>query len=307
VYQRYSVHDFAGLQLARRLRVPFVLEYNGSEIWMSRHWSRRLKYEALAERIELLNVRGADLVVVVSRAMRDELAARGIDASRILVNPNGVDPDRYTPSVDSTAVTRRLGLAGKTVVGFISTFQPWHGAQVLADAFARLIRENPAYADSVRLLMIGAGPELPAVKRRVEAAGLGAVVSFTGLVEQEAGPEYLAACDILASPHVPNADGSPFFGSPTKLFEYMAMGKAIVASDLDQIGEVLRHGETAWMVPPADVAALTDGMKRLIDDPALRTRLGASARGDVLLHHTWRAHVRSTLDALEARLDANAA
>jgi glycosyltransferase involved in cell wall biosynthesis len=307
VYQRYSVHDFAGLQLARRLRVPYVLEYNGSEIWMSRHWSRRLKYEALAEHIELLNVRGADLVVVVSRAMREELAGRGIDATRILVNPNGVDPDRYAPSVDGSAVARRLGLAGKTVVGFISTFQPWHGAQVLVDAFARLIRENPPYAESVRLLMIGAGPELAAVKRSVEAAGLDAVVSFTGLVEQETGPGYLAACDILASPHVPNADGSPFFGSPTKLFEYMAMGKAIVASDLDQIGEVLRHGETAWMVPPADAAALTDGMKRLIEDPDLRTRLGAAARRDVLLHHTWRAHVRRTLDALEARLDENAA
>jgi glycosyltransferase involved in cell wall biosynthesis len=307
VYQRYSVHNYSGLQLARRLRVPFVLEYNGSEIWMSRHWSRPLNYEDLAERIELLNVRGADLVVVVSRAMRDELAARDIDVARILVNPNGVDPDRYTPSIDGTTVTRRLGLTGKTVVGFISTFKPWHGAQVLVHAFARLVRENPDYVESVRLLMIGVGPELSALRRTVEDMGLGASVHFTGLVEQEAGPEYLAACDILASPHVPNADGSPFFGSPTKLFEYMAMGKAIVASDLDQIGEVLRHGETAWMVPPADVAALSEGMKRLIDDPALRVRLGATARGDVLLHYTWRAHVRRTLDALEARLDANAA
>jgi glycosyltransferase involved in cell wall biosynthesis len=307
VYQRYSVHNYSGLQLARRLRVPFVLEYNGSELWMSRHWSRRLNYEELAERIELLNVQGADLVVVVSRAMRDELAARSIDAARIVVNPNGVDPDRYTPSIDGTAVAGRLGLAGKTVVGFISTFQPWHGAQVLVHAFARLIRENPGYVESVRLLMIGTGPELPALKRIVEDTGLGAIVHFTGLVEQEAGPEYLAACDILASPHVPNADGSPFFGSPTKLFEYMAMGKAIVASDLDQIGEVLRHGETAWMVPPADVAALADGMKRLVADPQLRTRLGAAARADVVVHHTWGAHVMRTLDALEARIDATAA
>ena len=89
--------------------------------------------------------------------------------------------------------------------------------------------------------MIGDGPGLPDAKRIIEEAGLGAEAHFTGLVEQEEGPEYLAACDILASPHVPNADGSPFFGSPTKLFEYMAMGKAIVASNLDQIGETLRH------------------------------------------------------------------
>jgi glycosyltransferase involved in cell wall biosynthesis len=307
VYQRYSVHNYAGLQIARRLHVPFVLEYNGSEIWMSRHWGRRLRYEALATRIELLNVRSADLVVVVSGAMRDELAARGIDADRILVNPNGVDPDRYTPAIDGAPVARRLGFGGKTVIGFISTFQPWHGADVLARAFVRVISDNPACAESALLLMIGAGPGLPAVKRIVADAGLEPLVHFTGLVDQEAAPDYLAACDILASPHVPNADGSPFFGSPTKLFEYMAMGKAIVASDLDQIGEVLRHGETAWMVPPGDVEALADGMTRLLADSALRSRLGVAVRRAALLHHTWRAHVTRTLEALQARLGANAA
>ena len=307
VYQRYSLHNYAGLQLARRLQVPLVLEYNGSEIWMSRHWGRRLRYEALADRIELLNVRGADLVVVVSRAMRSELVSRGIEPDRILVNSNGVDPDRYTPDVDGAGIKGQLGLGGRTVVGFISTFQPWHGADVLAHAFVRLIHHNPACRESVRLLMIGDGPGLPAVKRIIEDAGLGAIAHFTGLVEQEAAPEYLAACDILASPHVPNADGSPFFGSPTKLFEYMAMGKAIVASDLDQIGDVLRHGETAWMVPPADPDALGDGMKRLVADPALRSRLGDAARRDVLIHHTWRGHVTRTLDALDARRGAHAA
>jgi glycosyltransferase involved in cell wall biosynthesis len=106
---------------------------------------------------------------------------------------------------------------------------------------------------------------------------------------------------------VPNADGSPFFGSPTKLFEYMAMERAIIASDLDQIGEVLRHGDTAWLVPPADVGALADAMSRLVDDPALGTRLGTAARREALAHHTWHAHVARTLAALEARVRATAA
>jgi len=109
------------------------------------------------------------------------------------------------------------------------------------------------------------------------------------------------------SPHVPNADGSPFFGSPTKLFEYMAMGKGIVASNLDQIGDVLRHGETAWLVPPGDTGALAAGLYRLVTDPVLRSTLGAAARQEVLAHHTWRAHVRRTLDALAARVQASAA
>src|SRR5207237_125725 len=82
------------------------------------------------------------------------------------------------------------------------------------------------------------------------------------LVPQDDGPEHLAAADLLVSPHVTNPDGTPFFGSPTKLFEYMAMGRPIVASDLEQIGQTLEHGRTAWLVPPGDVEALADAMAR---------------------------------------------
>src|SRR5262249_11880963 len=250
---------------------------------------------------------GADLVVVVSRAMRDELVARGAAADRILVNPNGVDPDRYSPSIDGSAVRLRHGVAGFVVVGFISTFQPWHGAGMLAQAFVRLLPQAPSYRDRVRLLMIGAGPSLAATRQIVESAGLRECVRFTGLIEQADGPQHLAACDVLASPHVPNPDGTPFFGSPTKLFEYMAMGKAIVASDLDQIAEVFRHGETAWMVPPADANALAAGLRRLIDGAPLRAALGTAARADALAHHTWQAHVDRSLAALASRVGVSAA
>ena len=307
VYQRYSLNNYAGLRLAQRLAVPFIVEYNGSEIWMSRHWGRPLKYETLASQIELLNLHAADLIVVVSRAMRDELVARQVDAHRVLVNPNAVDPNRYHPAIDGGAVRRRFALEGRTTLGFISTFQPWHGAIVLARAFVALMAKHPEHRDAVRLLMIGAGAEADEARRIVEKAGVGDAVVFTGLVAQEEGPSYLAACDILVSPHVPNADGSPFFGSPTKLFEYMAMGKGIVASNLDQIGEMLRHGESAWLVPPADVEQLAGGMDRLVRDAALRDALGAAARRDALAEHTWQAHVRRTLEALDARVHASAA
>jgi glycosyltransferase involved in cell wall biosynthesis len=307
VYQRYSLNNYSGLRIAHRLGVPFVLEYNGSEIWMSRHWGRPLKYEDVASQIELLNLNAADLIVVVSRAMRDELIGRRVDGSRVLVNPNAVDPDRYNPAIDGSSIRRRFGLGHRTVLGFISTFQPWHGAVVLARAFAALLKSHPEHRGIVHMLMIGAGGDAEQARRVIEDAGLGDCVSFTGLVAQEDGPAYLAACDILVSPHVPNADGSPFFGSPTKLFEYMAMGKGIVASNLDQIGEVLRHGETAWLVAPGDAIALAAGIDRLVRDVPLRDALGAAARHEALAQHTWRAHIRRTLEALDARVRASAA
>jgi glycosyltransferase involved in cell wall biosynthesis len=301
VYQRYSLNNYAGVKIARRYKVPFVLEYNGSEIWIARNWGRPLKYERLSARIETFNLCAADLIVVVSKAMKDELVCQGIDSAKILSNPNGVNPDCYRPDIDGTTVRRRYGLVGKTVLGFIGTFGRWHGAEVLAEAFGELLRAHPQHRDSVRLLVIGDGVMMPEVKRRLAQSGAERATILTGLIPQEQGPEHLAACDILVSPHVPNPDGTPFFGSPTKLFEYMAMGKGIVASDLDQIGEVLRDDVTALLVKPADVKSLCEGMIVLIEDQPRRERLGANARKDVVSRFTWEAHTRRIIERLLER------
>jgi len=301
VYQRYSLSNYSGVKLGQKLKVPFILEYNGSEIWMSRHWGKPLKYETLAERIELLNLRAADVVVVVSQPMKDELVMRGIDADKILMNPNGVDPDRYSPDVDGSHIRAQYHVDGRTVLGFIGTFGKWHGAEVLAEAFGRLLQEFPGYRERVRLLMIGDGLMMPQVKAHLQRSGALEAATLIGLVPQEQGPAYLAASDILVASHVPNPDGTPFFGSPTKLFEYMAMGKGIVASDLDQIGEVLKHDYSALLVKPGDAESLMFGLKALIDDQPRRERLGRAAHQEVVLRYTWKEHTRKIIEKLKER------
>ena len=301
LYQRYSVNNYSGVKLARRLDVPFVLEYNGSELWMNKHWGGKLRYEALTAPIEILNLRAADLIVVVSRPMRDELIQRGIEAEKILVNPNGVDAERYSPACDGSEVRERFDLNGRTVIGFIGTFGAWHGAEKLAEAFGLLLRENPEWRKSVRLLLIGDGPKRAEVEAQLLKYNVRDEAILTGAVAQSLGPSHLAACDIFASPHVPNPDGTPFFGSPTKLFEYMAMGKAIVASDLDQIGEVLEHDATAFLVRPGDADDLKRGLKILIEDARLQRKLGDAARAEALANYTWQAHTGKIIAALRER------
>lgn len=300
IYQRSSAFNFSGLALAVRYSVPMVLEYNSSRVWTGRHWGERLRHEALAERIEQANLQGADLVVVVSAALLDQLVSKGVSKDKILVNPNGVDAGVYAPDVDGEPMRRRLGLEGKTVVGFIGTFGRWHGAEVLADAYGHLMHEHPELRESVRLLLMGDGVTMPDVVGSLRRHGVLELAVVTGLVPQAEGPSYLAACDVLVSPHVPNPDGTPFFGSPTKLFEYMAMGKGIVASDLDQIAAVLEHEWTAILVPPGDAKALAVGLERLIRDSDLRTRIGAAARRRAVERHTWREHTRRIIEALAA-------
>src|SRR5207245_1967569 len=162
---------------------------------------------------------------------------------KIIVNPNGVDTETFRPQVGGTAARREFGIAEtETVAGFVGTFGPWHGVLTLAEAIASMPPDS-----GIRFLLIGAGRYRDEVERIVRDAGREHQVIFAGHVDHERVPALLDACEILLSPHVPLEDGSPFFGSPTKLFEYMAMGKAVVASRLGQIGEVLSHEETALL------------------------------------------------------------
>ncbi|HPQ70504.1 MAG TPA: glycosyltransferase family 4 protein [bacterium] len=303
VYQRLSLNNFAGVELSREWNVPFILEYNGSEVWASRHWGgRMLRHAALSLRAEDACFRHAQLIVVVSEPLKEELISRGVDADKILVNPNGVDPDAYSPArfapEELRVVREKFGWsADAPVAGFIGTFSAWHGVLVLAEAIVKLKRARP----DLRFLLVGDGPLMAQVRRIVREGDAEDVCAFTGLVPQHEAPRLLAACDLYLSPHVPNVDGSRFFGSPTKLFEYMALGRAIAASDLEQIGRVLRDGETALLTEPGNVDALVAAVTRLVDDEPLRLRLGAAAREAALAEHTWEAHVRRIRQALAER------
>jgi glycosyltransferase involved in cell wall biosynthesis len=298
VYQRHSVGNYAGAVIARRHRVPLVLEYNGSEVWVARNWGRPLRYEELAADAERVALRHAHRVVTVSEALAADLVERGVEESRVVWHPNGVEAERFAPerftAAERSVLRDRYSIPHDAVlVTFVGTFGQWHGVDVLA----RTAHAHAEWArrENVRFLLVGDGLKMPDVRREVEGAE--DVVVLAGLVPQDEAPLHLAASDILVSPHIPNADGSPFFGSPTKLFEYMAAGKAIVASDLDQIGDVLRD-DLAVLVRPGDSDDLGRGIRELAADPARRALLGERARRRVLERYTWRHHVEAILARL---------
>ena len=298
VYQRYALGSYAGMELARRLDVPLVLEFNGSEVWAERNWGRgTLRMANRVARLEEANLRAASLVVVVSEVLKDEVVEIGIPEDRILVNPNGVDPERLAPyrERDAASWRDRLGLVRVPTVGFVGTFGLWHGVLVLPAIIEELARSRP----HVHWLLIGGGRLYDDVRREIEVRGLSDRVTLTGVVPRERALELLAASDVCVSPHVPNSDGTRFFGSPTKLFEYMGLAKPIVASDLEQIGEVIDHERTGLLCPPGNASAAAAAVARLLDDEVLRRRLGTGALEEARTTYSWTAHVRRILDALE--------
>jgi glycosyltransferase involved in cell wall biosynthesis len=306
VYQRHSLGSVAGVLLARRLRRPLVLEYNGSEAWIGRHWGRPLHYEQLALRAEAASLRHAAVVVAISAALRDELIGRGVEPERIAMHPNGVDAGRFDPERFGPADRERLragyGIARDAVVAtFVGTFGRWHGAELLAQAIGLLAAEQrQALLDTkLRFMFVGDGVTMPEVRRLL--SGHDDIATLAGLVPQDEAPHYLAASDICVVPTIPNADGSPFFGSPTKLFEYMAAGTAVVASDLDQVGEVLRGGgdPLGVLVEPGSAAALAAAVLDLAADEDRRRRLGSAARRAVLEQYTWDDHIEAILAVVD--------
>lgn len=292
IYQRYARFNWTGVVAARTIGRPLFLEYNGSEVWVGRHWDRVGSLNLLA-RFEELNLRAATRIFVVSDVEARNLKERGVRPDKIIVNPNGVDIDVFRPSAGGAPLRHELGIAEpEVVVGFVGTFGPWHGVLTFAEAIKSL-------PDSlaIRFLIVGAGSLQLEMERLLASEIANRKVIFTGVVEHQRVPTYLDACDILVAPHVPLADGSDFFGSPTKLFEYMAMGKGIVASRLGQIGEVLQDEVTALLVTPGNVAELAAGIMRLANSAEMRQQLGKQARQVAVDKYTWRHNAQRVLDS----------
>ncbi len=301
LYQRHGSFTIAGALLSQWLRVPLVLEYNGSEAWMARHWGQP-RFSTWLGLFEDCALSSASLIVAVSEALREELLSRGIPSERILVNPNAVDPQSFRPACGGKELRKRLGfMAEDVIVGFVGSFSYWHGIPVLQDAIQQLLgaESHRSQGRPVRFLLVGSGVLHHDLQRAcAEFERVGAVV-FAGAIPHDWVPAYLDAADILVSPHIPMPDGRPFIGSPTKLFEYMAMGKAIIASDLDQIGRVLRHRETAWLVTPGDANQLVAAIRLLASQPETRNRLGKAAREAAMARHTWSQNATRLLARLE--------
>jgi glycosyltransferase involved in cell wall biosynthesis len=292
IYQRYSRFNWTGVVLSAATGLPLLLEVNGSEVWVSRNWDP-IGQMWLLKRFEKLNLGAADAVFTVSEIERRKLIEAGAAADRVFVNPNGADADRFRPGCGGDLIRKQLGIEGKVVIGFTGTFGPWHGTEVLARA-ATLLKDPARF----HLLFVGDGDLRPATKAIIESAQ-NVTATFVGRVPHSDVPSYLDACDILVSPHTPLRDGSEFFGSPTKLFEYLAMAKPVIASRLGQIADVIRDGETGLLVEPGDELALASSIERMAGDPDLANRIASAARRSVIERHTWRHNAARVFDALE--------
>jgi glycosyltransferase involved in cell wall biosynthesis len=325
IYHRLAFSSVSAVALSRRFGCPLIVEYNGSEVWAQANWGTRPISEKTAQRCEDAVLAHAHVVVTVSDVLKEELVARGVSPARIVSYPNGVDLEVFNPQADRadrlSLLRQQLDLPdGSIVVGFVGTFGKWHGVEVFAKAIRYLADNRQPWLIDRKLFFVFVGDGLLMNEVQDQLKDCQAFARLPGLCPQSQAPDYLALFDVVVSPHVPNADGTRFFGSPTKLFEYMAMGKPILASDLEQIGEVLKNSHrfqfpqgwtakveepVAVLLPPGDVRSLAEAICQVVDDAELRGQLATYSLREAKLKYSWDTHVHQIMTRLESLAESN--
>jgi len=292
IYERYALFSCAGIRLARELGVPHILEVN-APLAEEQEKMRGLEMKNLAHEMERRIFCETDAVIVVSRQLQDFVVSRGAAPSRVHVLPNAVNPERFAAAKNKTAIRRQYGFDGKQVVGFVGSLKPWHGTETLFQAFRNLHVAAP----NTHLLIVGDGPGREELAQYAQNHGFAAAVTFTGNVPHDAIPDYIAAMDVTVAPYKPYEN---FYYSPIKIFEYMIMGKPVVAGRIGQVEEVIEHDETGILFAPGNINELTAALLKLANDVPLCHRLGENARAWVQKERTWENNARQVMETARA-------
>lgn len=279
VYERYNLYFHAGAAVARKCNVPYLLEVN-SPLADERKANGGLALEGLARRSERTIWQSADAVLPVTAVLGGIVAAQGVPQEKIHVIPNGVDDETLVLS-DGLDLREAYEIREPLVLGFVGFVRDWHGVDRVVDWLT-----SPA-GQQVHLLLVGDGPAAPDLRAQAARLGVEDRLTITGVVQRAEVAAHISAFDIALQPAV-----TPY-ASPLKLQEYMAQARAVIAPDQPNIREAVTHGETAFLIPPGDTAALHKALDLLASDQDLREGLGRAARQTLLERDlTWAGNAR---------------
>src|SRR5437588_2358345 len=294
IYERYSLWGIAGLTLAKRQGVPLALEVNAPLVYEQQRYRQKLAWPRFARWTERRAWRGANPVIVVSELLQKHLQEAGVAPEQIRVLPNAVDASWFTTDTETIRPPRDLEKEGEFVLGFVGSFKAWHGADFLLSVFEEFYRVEPLS----RLLLIGDGPLKDVLQEKAYRAGLAKAVVFTGIVPHEEIRRYLAAMDVALAPYPPLEN---FYFSPLKLFEYMAAGLAVVASNTGQVSQLICHRVNGLLYQPEDRAGLLRCLCELRTNAAFREELGRNAR-KASEAFTWERNAARVIEWVRPRL-----
>ncbi|HEX8532597.1 MAG TPA: TIGR04063 family PEP-CTERM/XrtA system glycosyltransferase [Allosphingosinicella sp.] len=283
------LNALAALGVAKRRHVPLVYEirafWEDAAVGNGTGSEGSARYR-LIRMLETHAARQADAVAVICEGLRKDLIARGIEADKIIVAPNGVDMSLFgNPLAPDLAAARKLGLAGADVVGFIGSFYDYEGLDDLIAAMPLLLDKRP----KAHLLLVGGGPMEAALKRQAEASPAAERIHFIGRVPHEEVDRYYSLIDVLAYPR--KAMRLTELVTPLKPLEAMAQRKLVVASNVGGHRELIEDGVTGSLFPAGDPQALAQALDALFANRGKWEQRRDTARRFVETDRNWSSNI----------------
>lgn len=273
------------LRAARRAKLPLIYEvrafWEDAAVDLGRTRANSLRYRAIRQ-LETYVLRRADGVVTLCEGMRKEIGRRGIPDQRIAVVPNAVDLSHFgrVPDRDQS-LTERLGLSGRTVLGFIGSFYHYEGLDLLLSALPRIRAARP---DTI-LLLVGGGPEEAKLRAKISQENLGEAVRFVGRVPHGEVRRYYDLVDYFVYPR--RKIRLTELVTPLKPLEAMAEGRLVLASDVGGHRELIRDAQTGFLFAPDDPARMADRIIEVLSKKDEHSRIRDAARDYVASERTW--------------------
>ena len=281
LYKRHAKLDIGALVAASHAGIPSVLEVNSLFTQGAYHAHEPIALRPIALRFESRALAVANVVVAVSTPLARQAETMG--GRHVVVLPNGVNAATFDPRrADPARIRAKYGLTSTVTFGWSGILREWHGLGILLEAAAGV--------PGTQLLIVGDGPARADLERHIAALGMGARVRITGRVAHTEMPDYLAAMDVAVV-----ADDRTGVASPMKLLEYMAMGRAVVAPQLDNIRDLISDGVSGLLFTPGDAVDLRAVLCRTAANAALRELLGQNARRTVERERTWRRNAERVI------------
>ncbi len=291
IHERFNLLSLGGAWASRKLGIPFVLEVNADLLEQRKFkgiperglrrlfavWATRMCYNAAAK------------IICISADLKDHLISKwNIEESKLIVLPCAADGEAFGLNFNSNHIRRNLSLTTEPVVMWVGGFYPWHDLDLLLKSFALVLQRHP----DAKLVLVGDGQTRPSVEQIVQKNGLRQAVILTGAIAHTSMPEMLSIADVAVVPSTPVPASHGGTGTPLKLFEYMAAGKAIVATALNHAAQVIQNGHNGLLVEAGDVNRFAEAIMTLLNDPAERVRLGQNARQQAIEQYSWEEYTR---------------
>lgn len=281
IYHFQAFFNYKIKNIKDKTGIPVFMQLEGILQWVKSNWGKTY-FPDLLKKMEIESWRGVDEFFTVSNFVKNQLHNFGIDNNRINVITSKADTEHFRPDINGDEIRKKYNLTG-TIITFLGTFGKWHGIEFLIDAAPKIFALIP----DAKIMLIGDGELRGKIDEKIDKLKIRDRIIMCGLVDLTDVPKYLAASDILVSPCIPNEKGE-FINSPVKIFEYLAMGKPLVASDIGQQKEIIKDRENGLLFKTFDENEFVEKIIELKNNKELQTKLSINARQDAITNYDWK-------------------